>query len=378
MLKLVSLSVQKLRAMAGGLVCAALSLALAFLLFVTAAAALNKKKPDRLVIALVDEDSTAVSRALAEAVAADASSSVTLIPCAGRGEAEKLVENGAAEGMLIIPSGLENALISEKTALTFVAGRGTSSAEAASELIGAHAVKLRSRLRAELYAEQLLGRELTDAERETLSRLSESAFSGERESAEVRSIGKRTGGAAGVLGAFHARLNGFFAFTAMLLILMLGSFIGSEDSVACAGRMRTVKHGGALESASRLVALMLCGAALLLLFAVASGGLSLRGALSALAYLFCISLLSMLLGSLAGAARTDLASPFIALITSLAGGCFIDPAALGGGLKKLALFTPQGQYLDALSGGWRGIALLLGLALVFLIAGSLAERIKRA
>ena len=72
---------------------------------------------------------------------------------------------------------------------------------------------------------------------------------------------------------------------------------------------------------------------------------------------------ALLLGSLSGEARAELASPFIAFLTSLAGGCFADPEALGGALKTLSLFTPQGRFLAASSGGAVHLAVLAAAAL---------------
>ena len=152
----------------------------------------------------------------------------------------------------------------------------------------------------------------------------------------------------------------------MLLLLMLGAFIGSDDARASAKRMLSLRGGAANETISGLLALILFGLAAAVLYHAAFGLPKLTDAAAELAYIVCVSALSMLLGKLAGAARAELASPFIALITSLAGGCFIDPDALGGALKTVSLFTPQGQLLAA-RGSISHVLILLSAAAVLLV-----------
>ena len=376
MLNLFSAALTKLRAMAGGYVPAALALLLAFLMFLTVSVTLRTGTPDHLALALLDEDGGGEARQFAEMLAGGASP-VSLTAYGTREEADEALRSGAAEGLIVIEKDFASVLTSGGAALSYYPAAGASPAEAARELISGSAVTLRSRLRAKLYAAELLGRELTGEELASLDAIAEANASNGRRATENFVIGAESGRAASVFSAFYARRSGFFAFTAMLMLLMLGSFSGSGDARAVALRMRSLRYGAFLERAASLLALALFGTALLALYALASGGVSSGELIAALLYIITVSALSLLLGALSGEARAELASPFIAFLTSLAGGCFADPDALGEALKTLSLFTPQGQFLAASAGAGANIAVLAAAALALTLLLLVPALLKR-
>ena len=357
--KLINLAFIKLRAMAGGAVGAVLTLLLAFAMFVTAAAALNTPKPEKLVLAVVDESNTALSARLTDMLAYEKTASVKLIPCQNLAMAEALIGRYGAEGTLVIEKNFDEALAGGGTALAFYAAPGTSSAEAAEEIIAANAVALRSRLRSRIYSEELLGRGLTAEELTKLEVLADAALEREGAFAETQVVGSGAVAGSSVFGAFYARYAGFAAFIVMLCLLMLGAFTGSADARSAAQRIRSLRAGEYLEAGANMAALVIFGLCLLILSYIAGGAPKPLEALAGVAFVFCTAALSMLLGSFAGSERAEIASPFIALITSLAGGCFINPEAIGGALKTLSFFTPQGLYLSALNGRWACIIILV-------------------
>lgn len=367
MLKFLSLSLQKLRAMAGGYLFAAAMLALAFLMFLTVRLTLNSAGPDSLSLAYVDDDAGPDADRFIEMLRKDDSAALSLTRCEDIEAARKLMNSGRAEGTLVIEAGFAALLAKGDAAVAYYPAAGSSSADAAREIISGHAVAVRSALRAKQYAEQLFSRELTETERNELERLTDSAMASAGSSVNVRVVGSgKTAAAKSIFSALYARSDGFFAFVCMLLLLMLGAFIGSGDARASATRMLSLRGGAANETISGLLALILFGLAAAVLYHAAFGLPKLIDAAAELAYIVCVSTLSMLLGKLAGAARAELASPFIALITSLAGGCFIDPDALGGALKTVSLFTPQGQLLAA-RGSISHVLILLSAAAVLLV-----------
>lgn len=379
MLKTFSLAFQKLRAMAGGFPLAALMLALAFLMFLTASLTLNAAGPDSLSVAYVDEDGGAEAAELVDSLLTDGAG-LRLIRCRDLAAAEALMKEGGAEGTLVIENGFAEKLSAGEAALSFYPADGVSTAQAASEIISSHAVVLRSRLRAAVYAEQLFGRQLSEAEREQLDRLTLETLGSAGSATETVVLGSAENtGTISVFGAFHARLGGFFAFTCLLMLLMLGSFIGSDDARAVGLRMRSLERGALHERAAGFIALLLFGLALLALFYAACGLHKPLGIAADLCYILCASALSLLLGGLGGAARAELAAPFAAFITSLAGGCFMNPDALGGAMKTVSLFTPQGQYLAALDGGVSHMAILILAAVVLcLLSAPLSRAVKRS
>lgn len=349
-MKLISLALTKLRAMAGGLTGIIITFALSLVMLFTAAHALNAKGPDSLVLAVVDENGTDLSKELAAMLREDGTASVKLIPAADRAAADTLLAEGRAEGVLIIASDFSEILAGGGTGLSYFPAPGASSAEAAEEIVTGNAIALRSRLRAKDYTERLLGRELTAEETEKLEKLLKTAA--EREGSAVDSVAAGKGVTAGssVFGAFFARYAGFTAFLIMLCLLMLGAFTGSADARSSAQRMLSIGKGVRPELGANLLALGIFGVVLLVFSYIAGGAPKPLEALAGLAYVFCTAALALLLGSFAGSERAEIASPFIALITSLAGGCFINPEALGGTLKTVSFFTPQGLFLAAVNG----------------------------
>ena len=106
----------------------------------------------------------------------------------------------------------------------------------------------------------------------------------------------------------------------MLCLLMLGAFTGSADARSSAQRMLSLGKGIYPELFANLTALGIFGAVLLVFSYIAGGLPKLLELFAGIAYVFCTAALSILLGSFAGSERAEIASPFIALITSLAGG----------------------------------------------------------
>lgn len=367
MLKSFSLAFQKLRAMAGGYLFAAVMLALAFVMFLTVRLTLNRTGPDSLSLACVDNDGGPEAAKFLDMLTKDDSAALSLTLCKDLDEASELMDSGKAEGTLVIEADFAQLLAKGDAAVAYYPASGSSSADAAREIISGHAVAVRSALRAKQYAEQLFLRELTETELSELERLTDSAMASAGSSVSVRVVGSgKTEAAKSIFGALYARSDGFFAFVLMLLLLMLGAFIGSDDARASTNRMLSIRGGAAKETLSGLIALILFGLAAAVLYHAAFGLPKPVDAAAEFAYIVCVSALALFLGKLAGAARAELASPFIALITSLAGGCFIDPDALGGTLKTVSLFTPQGQLLAA-RGGVSHIFILLAAAAALLV-----------
>ena len=135
------------------------------------------------------------------------------------------------------------------------------------------------------------------------------------------------------------------------------------DAVRVEQRMASV-HGGRIVSyGTDLLSLWLTGAVV--------GGLSLwsLGAapadwLSMGAYVLVVGAVVRALTRLAGVGgRVDLLAPFLALITSLLGGCFCPLDQFSPWLERLSWLTPQGL---ALQGRW---LVLLAATVVFLWLG---------
>lgn len=382
-LKSFILSIKKLPAMAGGYFPLLLMLAAAVLMFFSAHHALNAKVPMSLRIAFINSDKTEVSTELIASIKNTNGSAVELIEYERMELANRALELGEAEGILVILSGLGENLKSGSAGLEYLPAKGASSAQAARELMAGEAVRLGSKLRSEAYFEKLTGEAPNDEQKLALNKAYASEL--EREGSAVVRHTVFSGAAndraadTDLFGAFYARYSGFSAFVIMLVLLMVGAFSGSKDETNCLERICSYSCGKRMGFISNLFALMLIGLVLLALSFLPSCIASAIHIAAGIAYVFCASSLALLLGRLSGSARAELASPLVAFLTALAGGCFTDTAALGNGFKTLAHFTPQGQYLAALNGEIVFAAILIANGIVLLIlSGILSNVANRA
>ncbi len=359
----VSLSLYKLSAMSGrgrGL--------LALLLLCTlcgsmAACALSPGGPQSLRIAAVSPEGDPLAEELLDRLARR--EGVSLLPAEGEGAGRALLEDGRAEGLLRIGEGYAAAL-SQGAALplNYESAVGAASPQAAREIIAGLVSAQRARQRGLLDAEARLGRALTAGERAAL--LSQM----DREEAALAPLYHMTGsqGAPPSLDAlFTPPLLGFSVLVVRLTQLTWGAWAGTPDARRVAARLSVLPAGRLLSWGSDLCALFLAG------FAAGScallpGGFPAPAAWGALmGCSFCTAALALLLcaaGSPGG--RMDALAPFVALITSLLGGCFGNLGSLAPPLRSLALCTPQGLALAAAQGE------MLPLGILFLAGGLFA------
>ena len=375
-LKTILLSIRKLPAMAGSLIALFAAIVATIPMFLTAYYALNATIPTSFRIAYLDSDGSAISNKLVTLIEKANGSSLELIECASFEDALRLCESNEVEGFLEICSDFEENLKKGRRALEYHPSEGASSAQAARELIAGEAVKLGSRLRSEDYFSSVTGAAPNDSEKRELFEIFASQLSSDDSAVEKETVFR--GGSTvekpremNALSAFYARYSGFTSFVIMLLLLMLGAFCGSRDEQHILERISSIKHGRALGFFSTLIALMLFGLLLLIISFIPAGKANGLQIASGVSYVFCAASLSILLGSLSGTARAELASPLIAFLTSLAGGCFTDPSALGPSFQTLARSTPQGQYLAALNGEKLFIPIMLAVGTMLLLLSML-------
>ncbi|MBR4435912.1 MAG: ABC transporter permease [Clostridia bacterium] len=378
MMKALAISVKKLRAMCGGCVMAAAVFVCAALMFFAARDAIGTKGNQKLVIAVIDNAASAESKAYIDMLEG-MNSGAEVILCADKTAAEKLEKSGVAEGTLMIDNDFAEKLTSGESALNYTPAKGVSSSEAARELIAGTAVVLKARLNAPDYFSSLNGAASNADERARIDEAFIKHISDEDLPLEVSRIGSGVA-ASTVLGAFAPRYAGFCAFVMMLIVLMLGVFTGSDDARAVRMRMGSVEAGRAVDLAADLIALMLLGGAVFALsLIIKCERITVYSVICGFTYLLAASSLALLIGSCSSSARTEIAVPLTAFITSLAGGCFADLSSIET-MKRLALFTPQGQYLDALNGSAASLAILAVFALLMLALSALIrfETVLRA
>ena len=187
------------------------------------------------------------------------------------------------------------------------------------------------------------------------------------------------GGAAdtAVFGKGFPGYEGFAGMALMLILLTLTHRLAAHSSRLVSVRMTSLARGRALDLASDLTAVF----ALALVFSAPAFALaperSLWFALGLAAYSFALSALCLLLSRVVSSGRMDIASPFVAFVTSLFGGCFGELSALSPALGIVSKFTPQGQLIAASQGNAAFLIALCAEGAVLILLCALASRRKK-
>lgn len=360
---LLPLSLQKVKAMSGGLpglVCLLLAVALCGSL----AASAVREAPRTLRLGVVLPDSDPYASQLCERLSAQ--EGLEVLPVDGE-SGSSLLSSGRIEGLLTVAPGYTDALGKSGTLpLRYQSAVGTSSGQALREIIAGQASIQRAMLRGLADAEKRLERSLSHAERETLLAQMEAE---ETDAAPLYAVSGLDG-----MGTTESLFTpGQFSFAllaVMLTALTWCAWTGTPDARRVELRLASLPGGRALSYGSDALALLLvstaAGVCALLL-----DGLVLPWCLPLLAYTFCVTGAALTLCRLGSAERMDVLAPFAALLTCLAGGCFGDLGSLSPALHALSLFTPQGL---ALRGGGALLILTLAGSLLLLLGAPKQDR----
>ncbi len=368
MRKLASLSLKKIAVMLGGrlwllpLVFGALCVCLAAF-----ASAITASISTEVRIAAVDECGSELSSSLLEQLGSAPGFELTRF--AERRSAEDAVMDSEAEAMLVIGPDYDEAIAAGGSArvISIFTAPGSVSAEL-----------IRETLAGKLIAQGSYVRVLNGLEAEGVTREELDAHISEFKSPRLFTVTHTNGGAAesAVFGRGFPGYEGFSAMALMLIMLTLTHALAAAEPKRISARMRSLRCGQAADFASDAVGIF----ALALLFAAPAFGFAPNRTLLLAAGLICYCLLltglSLLLVRMVSGARMDLASPFIALVTSLFGGCFADLASLSPALAAVARCTPQGQLIAAVNGAPAFTLLLAAEGMVLGTAALLLSRKK--
>lgn len=346
----------KSRAMSGGFLGMAVLCAVALLCGAVSRHVTGDSTPAALAVAVVQEDQSPEANDLLERL--ERVEGLALHPVE-RSETASVLRWGDAEGVLTIGEGYGTALAEgEPLPLSYESAAAAASNQAAREIVAGQVTAQRARLRGLDDAERLLERPLTDEEKTALLAAMDQRY---EDLPPLYAV--TTGeGAAAPWSATAPPLGGTLLLI-LFTLLTWGAWMARPDAVRVEQRMASV-HGGRIVSyGTDLLSLWLTGAVV--------GGLSLwsLGAapadwLSMGAYVLVVGAVVRALTRLAGVGgRVDLLAPFLALITSLLGGCFCPLDQFSPWLERLSWLTPQGL---ALQGRW---LVLLAATVVFLWLG---------
>ena len=346
----------KSRAMSGGMLGVLALCAVALLCGAVSRQATGDSTPAALAVAVVQEDQSPEANDLLERL--KQVEGLALHPVE-RDETASVLRWGDAEGVLTIGKGYGTALAEgEPLPLSYESAAAAASNQAAREIVAGQVTAQRARLRGLDDAERLLERPLTAEEKTELLAAMDQRY----EDLPPLYAVTAQDGAATPWSATAPPLGGTLLLI-LFTLLTWGAWMARPDAVRVEQRMASV-HGGRIVSyGTDLLSLWLTGAIV--------GGLSLwsLGAapadwLSVGAYVLAVGAVVRALTRLAGVGgRVDLLAPFLALITSLLGGCFCPLDQFSPWLERLSWLTPQGL---ALQGRW---PVLLAATAVFLWLG---------
>ena len=308
------------------------------------------KEPERVTLAVLDECGGEYSGELVRAVSAAEGFRVTQVDT--REKAEDLLLSGHAEALLTVEADYDERILDEGSTrlICLASAPGAASAELIRETVAGLLAASRSeaRIAAELEEE---GFDSSDM----------AAYMDEFAVPRMYSF-EIVGGASAqraVFGTSYACYEGIAALGVLLLLLTLSRRLADGSSRLASMRLAAAENGRAIAFVSDFAALLIAGLiACALAFAFAPQR-SILLALGLLAYDICIAGLCLLVSRFGSLARLDIAAPFIALVTSVVGGCFADLGMLSPALGTLARFTPQGQLIAAAKGSAVFIAALV-------------------
>ena len=310
--------------------------------FGMAAVIVTAKAPVRISAGLLDNCRGPYSKELAEAVAA--SGDIEAIPVSSLEQGEDLLLRGRAEVLLIISPDYDAEILedSSEKLITIRTAPGAVSANLLRETIAGILTARRNaaRMRLELEEDGIDSSLLEPYSRELeLRPLVESV-----------TADSKADGTGALFGTAYACYEGIAALALLLLLLTISRRLRDEAAVQVAYRLAAVRSGRDLAFFSDAGALLLAGF-LCALLAFGIGPQKNAGFLAGLfCYTVCTAGLVLLLSSFEAAGRIDLLAPFLALTTSILGGCFVDLTMVSDTFRTISWMTPQGQLIAAVRG----------------------------
>lgn len=332
------LTALKCRAMSGGWLGLAALCILALLCGGISRAAVGENKPAALSLAVIQQDDSDEARALIERL--EQIDGLTLHTIDTRDIPEWL-RWGKAEGVLTIGKGYGDALAQDDDLpLSYESAAAAATNQAAREIVAGQVIVQRAQLRGLSDAETHLGRSLTVSEQADLLAQME-----ERYETLPPLYAVTSGSGAPSAVAATAPLLGGTLLLVLFTMLTWGAWMARPDVVRVEGRMAAVPGGRTLSCGTDLLSLWLTGgvagaAALLVLDAEPAQWAA------AAVYILALGAAVRALTRCGVGGRADILAPFLALVTSLLGGCFCPLDQISPWLERLSWFTPQGLALQ--------------------------------
>lgn len=327
---------------------------------------LRAKTPQKVSVALVNESDGRYSEQLCGDLLSEEELDVTRY--ASVRDAEDALLSGKCEVALTISADYDEQILSEDTAMliTITEAPDAVSGDLLRETVAGKLIAARSAARMELTLnEEGYDGALLHVYASELPHVN--MYS-------VRTVGSAETGERAVFGRGYACYEGVVALSIFLLLFLLSVRLSSPYARRVCLRLCVCPHGRAIAFFGDVTALLMGGALLILPAVLFSPDRSLLLIASLLCYTVCICGLCLFLSQFSVSGRLDLLGPLVALVTSIAGGCFTDLSALGGAFRIVSLFTPQGQMIAALRGAPLFDLLLLAEGALLLLCSAWKQR----
>lgn len=342
------------------------SLAALALCFITVGSVINADRSQDARISIVDSSNTELSRKLVSEIVN--TPGLSAVSSDDMRSAEDDIAEYRSEAILVIKEGYEEHIADESISslITLLMAPGSVSADLIRETVSGKLLAQRAQIRA-----------VKQLESEGMDTDLFYEYCGEYESPSIYKVTSAGGGKSvshAVFGQSFPGYAGFAALALMLIVLSLTRQLSAASSKLVGMRLRVPLKGRLIGFLSDSAAVFITAFA----FAAVAFALCPNRTASFAAGLLCYCLLltglCILLSKIVGAGRIDVASPFIALVTSILGGCFVNLGKTAGILSTIAKFTPQGQLIAASSGSYAFAALLAAEGILLLAVSYLIGR----
>lgn len=336
------ISTHKITAFFGGRRTLILIFVLLLCLFAATSMISNAKTPDTVYVAIVDLCDGTYSRAFCDAIADTEGIHAEVVRTIAEGEDKMLFDS--FEVMLVISPDFDLKIDqdSKDTLVTLKTAPGAESAQLLRETTAGLLVSQRSAIR----MKEKLTRDGFDI----------SAFDAYANEAKlpklysVETYAKNSESDSLSHGLVRSSYNGVAALALLLILLTLTRRMSDASSELVAERLETRHHGRIIAFSSDCIALLLTAILTSIIVFAFSSQKSFFVALAWIAYSMCISAICMLITRFSKVGRIDILAPFLAIVTSVIGGCFTDLSLLSPQLQIAARCVPQGQLLAAVNG----------------------------
>ncbi len=351
---LLRVSIHKIVAFFGGhfplvLVCVLLCCCFAATSLITGA-----NQPEDVQVAIVDLCDGPLSQVLCRSVSETKGIRATVVKTVEEGE--DLVLLDSAEVILILDPEYDQKVLSDQTEtlIRLETAPGAGSAQLLRETLAGLLIAQRSELRVK---EKLIADGVMTDDDSLFQQYIEEAPTPHMYSVVNYKTDKSS--ETEKFGLLHASYYGISALALLLVLLTLTRRMADAYSRNVSERIETQRYGNAISLAGDYLALFLVAIGISVMSFLLSPDKNLYGALSLFSYSVSISGICLLISRFNMSGRIDILAPFLAIVTSIVGGCFTDLSVLSDALRTIARCVPQGQMLAAANGAAIFIPILL-------------------